>query len=364
MIIGFHAYRSFDKESLQDKVFMSILYLTIVMLIIDILSRFDGRTDTIYPVINAFGNFMIFLLNPMLPSLWVIYVYLQVYSDGRKIKWLLYPLYTVNIVNIAILFISQFYGLYYYIDSNNIYHRGPFFVIPACITFLLELTAFILALLNRKKLERKSFLALIFFGIPPFVCLFLQIIFYGISLILNSVVISILVVFLNIQNNGMYTDHLTGINNRKKLDTYLKTKVCSRTGEKGFSAILIDINNFKYINDTYGHDTGDNALEITAKLLKSCLGTNDFIARFGGDEFCIVLDIADRRELETMVYKINSCLDKYNRSDSQLYEISLSMGYAVYDCHSHMSSGEFLKQVDRLMYEDKQFSKNKLPMSF
>ena len=364
IIVYFHAYRSFDKESLQDKIFMRILYFTMLMLLVDILSRFDGKPHTIYPIINSFGNFVMFLLSPFLPSLWLVYVHLQVYGESRRTKQVYYPLYLVNAINIALLIMSQFYGWYYYIDSNNIYHRGSFFMIPASITIALVFASFALTLLNRKRLDRKSFLSLIFFAIPPLVSIILQIMFYGVSLILNSVVFSILVVFLNIQNHGMYTDHLTGVNNRKKLDAYLRSKVSSRIGEKSFSAILLDINNFKYINDTYGHATGDSALETTAKLLKSCLGANDFIARFGGDEFCIVLDISEKRELENMVYKINSCLDKYNRSNSHLCEISLSMGFAVYDYHSHLSAGEFLKQVDFLMYEDKQSSKNKLSTNF
>ena len=71
--------------------------------------------------------------------------------------------------------------------------------------------------------------------------------------------------------------------------------------EKVFSAILIDINNFKYINDTYGHNIGDSALEAAAKLLKSCLRTSDFIARYGGDEFCIIPDISNKNDLEALI---------------------------------------------------------------
>src|SRR5690606_18825477 len=124
--------------------------------------------------------------------------------------------------------------------------------------------------------------------------------------------------------------------------------------------ILIDINNFKYINDTYGHDTGDNALVTAAKLLKSCLRTSDFIARYGGDEFCIVLDISSKSDLEALVCRIKNCLEKHNKSGSYSYQLEFSMGYAVYDYQSHKTAAEFLKQIDTLMYEDKQAYKNKL----
>lgn len=221
------------------------------------------------------------------------------------------------------------------------------------------LIAFVMIIGNRKNLGKKSFFSLIFFAIPPSISIILQIAFYGISLILNGVVLSLLVVFLNIQNHSMYTDHLTGVSNRRKLDAYLKQKVSLSSKEKGFSAILIDINNFKYINDTYGHDIGDDALETTAKLLKSCLRSGDFIARFGGDEFCIIVDILDKNDLEALVCRIKNCFEKYNKSGSRPYELGFSVGYAVYDCQSNKSAAEFLKQIDMLMYENKQAYKSK-----
>ena len=89
---------------------------------------------------------------------------------------------------------------------------------------------------------------------------------------------------------------------------------------------MIDLNNFKYINDTFGHDMGDNALEISAKLFNSCIKSTDFIARFGGDEFCIVLDVSDRSVLEEIVCRINRTIKEYNESGVKPYKISVSMG--------------------------------------
>lgn len=354
IIICFHASKLTDKEFLPDKLYMMILHSTILMLFLDILSRFDGKPATIYPILNSIGNFLMFLLSPILPSLWLIYVHFQVFCKERKTRQLFYPLYAINAIHAVVLILSQFFGWFYYIDLDNIYHRGPFFLLSAFITIALMFIAFVITVKYRKRLEKKYFLSLVFFAIPPFACIILQIAFYGMSLILNSVVLSLLVVFLNIQNRSIYTDYLTGVNNRKRLDAYLKEKVSTSTKDKCFSAILIDINNFKSINDTFGHDMGDNALENAAKLLKNCLRSNDFIARYGGDEFCIVLDVSNMIDLEAMACRINNCVEKYNESSSQPYKLEFSIGYAVYDYHSHMKAEEFQKQVDILMYENKQ----------
>ena len=335
-IIYIHSIKHNEKDSLQYKLYMMMLQVTILMLALDIFSRFDGKLGKIYFFINHFGNFSIFLLNLILPSLWLLYVHLHVYQEERKTRRLFYPLLIINAINGIMLIFSQFFGWFYYIDANNIYHRGPVFLVPVFITFGLILVAFIITVKKRKNLEGKSFVSLAFFAVPPFACIILQIIFYGISLMLNSVVLSLLVIFLNIQNYSIYTDYLTGINNRKKLDLYLKEKVNTSTENKSFSAILIDLNNFKSINDTFGHDIGDNALEISVRLLKSCLRSKDFIARYGGDEFCIVLDVSDRTDLEEVVRRINNCFEEYNKSSSKHYKLSVSMGYDVYDYHSHM----------------------------
>lgn len=352
-IISYQALKLVEKDSLQDKLFIKLLFCTILLLFVDILSRFDGTASTLYPIINQFGNFLVYLLNPILPSIWLAYVHFQIFRDERRTKKLVYPLFAINFINTAILIMSQFSGWYYYIDADNIYHRGPLFLFTAFLTILVVLTAFVITIINHEKLERKTFLSLIFFALPPFACILLQIAFYGISLMLNGVTLSLLVVFLNIQNKNIYIDFLTGVNNRKKLDVYLKNKVNTSTKDKTFSAILIDLNNFKYINDTFGHDMGDKALEIVAKLLESCLRSNDFIARYGGDEFLIVLDISTRIELEAMVERINNCVAKYNESNSQPYELGFSMGYAIYDYNSQMNAEQFQKQIDLLMYENK-----------
>lgn len=178
---------------------------------------------------------------------------------------------------------------------------------------------------------------------------------------LNSVVLSLLIVFLNIQNHSMSTDYLTGVNNRKKLDVYLQEKINSITKSKTFSAIMIDLDDFKCINDNFGHDTGDVALQISAKLLNNCVRDKDFIARYGGDEFCVVLETCNIKDLEIIVNRIKIAVETFNESSNQPYKLGFSMGYSVYDYNSHMTAEEFQKHIDTLMYENKHANLNRPP---
>lgn len=357
IIIYIHSLKHDESSFLQKKLYIMMLSVTALMLFIDIFSRLEGKPDSIYTAMNHISNFMIFLLSPVLPSIWLLYACYNIFGEEDKIRRLLYPLLAINVGHGVMLISSLPSGWLYYIDSYNIYHRGPYFLLSPSVTVALLIATFVLIVVNRSKIGKREYFSLLFFAVPPFLCIILQIAFYGVSIILSSVVLSLLIVFFNIQSHSMYIDYLTEVNNRKMLEIYLKKKISICTENKSFSAIMLDLNNFKAINDTFGHNIGDEALQISAKLLKSCLRPNDFISRFGGDEFCIVLDSSDSTVLEMIVRRINVYFRKYNKSSGQPYKLELSMGYAVYDYHSHMDAEGFQKHIDRLMYENKRNNK-------
>lgn len=357
IVLLYQSAKHGEKDSLQNKLFVFVVWATAILLLIDCFSRFDGNLHTVFPYFNHAGNFLIFLLSPVLPCCWLLYTHIQVFHDEKRTLRLLYPIFAVGAANAALTVLTQFFGWYYTIDAGNIYHRGPLFWLPATITIVLLLCTYAMLAANRMNIERKYYRTLVFFAVPPLACIALQILFYGMSLMLNSVALSILIVYFNIQNGSMYIDYLTGVNNRKKLELHLKERINGSSGKSTFSAILVDLDNFKAINDTYGHAVGDEALETAAKLLKSCLRHNDFVARFGGDEFYIILDISDESGLESAVERLEACIAKHNEHSSKPYSISFSMGYAVYDPSTRMKADEFQKRLDSLMYENKRANK-------
>lgn len=352
-LIFFQGFKSIEKKGLQHRIFVWIIQTTIFALIMDTFSRFDGNPGTLYSVLNNIGNFVQFLLSPILGAFWLMYSHLQIFHLEKRALRMVPILVGVCLVNALMVIGSQFWGWYYYIDANNIYHRGEYFMISASISLLFLFISFFMLLINRKKVEKKYFFSLMVFPIILIVSVILQMLFYGISLVLNSITFSLWVVFLNIQNRSIDIDYLTGVYNRKSLDTYMQDKINTSTVNKTFSAIFLDIDHFKLINDQFGHGAGDEALEETAKLLRRCLNFSDFIARYGGDEFYIILDKSCQEELDVTINKIYHGIQRFNALNTKPYQLNFSMGFAVYDVEAQMSVKEFQAHVDQLMYESK-----------
>lgn len=353
-VIGFYSHRHSIKRAVDDKLYMSILLITALMLVICIFGRLDGTGHAYYHSLNAAANFILFFTGPVVPCLWLTYVLHKIFQDREKTRRLLYVSAVYCGIYAAMLAISVPYGWFYYIDADNYYHKGPYFIAVIIIAVAPILIAMLSVIKNRKMIEGQHYRSFLIFPLPPMICIVLHTMLSGFFLVWNGVVLALLIIFLSVQDNNIYTDFLTEIYNRKKLEGYLEEKICKSTGSTNtFAAILLDLDNFKSINDIYGHGAGDEALRVSAKLLKDSLRYGDLVARFGGDEFFCVLEIRTMKELEDVAQRIKEQFQRFNESNKHSYQISFSMGYDLYDCRRQMGADEFEKHIDDLLYKDK-----------
>jgi diguanylate cyclase (GGDEF)-like protein len=200
-------------------------------------------------------------------------------------------------------------------------------------------------------------MTLLLFALPPALGAVIQNYRYGVSLIWVCVTISILIIFLGIQNDKLYRDYLTGLYNRRQLDNFLMTK--SKTDGKMIGGLMIDINDFKSINDRFGHKSGDEALQSTAKILTDTFGKDIFISRYGGDEFVVIIETHDEHELEEAVIRLSKNIEMFNNESHAKYELSFSIGY---DCCPVDDLSSFIEHIDSLMYTHKQNTKPEKPL--
>ncbi len=152
-----------------------------------------------------------------------------------------------------------------------------------------------------------------------------------------------------------HSDTLTSLPNRRALDERLDSEV-KRAGCSGgvFCIIMMDLDGFKQINDTCGHNTGDNVLRQVAEALQRTLRSNDFLARYGGDEMTLVLSETNAEQAQVVVQKI---IKKMKELEIRLPEgkttrLGISGGIAVYPFHGQTTAA-LLRAADEALYQAK-----------
>ncbi|MFT5661606.1 MAG: diguanylate cyclase (GGDEF)-like protein/PAS domain S-box-containing protein [Sulfurimonas sp.] len=153
-----------------------------------------------------------------------------------------------------------------------------------------------------------------------------------------------------------YHDSLTGLYNRQKFDEIIERKYSDfLKNEQSFSIILMDIDNFKYVNNTFGHDNGDKVLKDLARLLHKSLRKDDLIARWGGEEFIVVVDNT-MAFTTTLAEKIRETI----KQELIIYKHNITMSLGV----SEISQGDTIEtlftRVDKALYMSKKSGKNKV----
>jgi len=152
-----------------------------------------------------------------------------------------------------------------------------------------------------------------------------------------------------------YSDALTGLPNRAAFSQQLRHKInrASLNGSQ-LAVLFLDLDRFKMINDSLGHDAGDLVLKATAERIRRCVGDDDFVARLGGDEFTVVLEDLDRRDtLSQLSEKICAALREPFVFLRQRMFIAASIGIAVYPDDGHNMS-TLLKHADTAMFKAKE----------
>lgn len=277
--------------------------------------------------------------------------------NNRKIIYLL-PTVLISIL----LFANIFNGCLFSIGDDNVYVRGPLSILSFTLQYLAFASVAIRATFFKFKVKtiryvklRNSFVWVgvltLFFGI-------LQIITQGkIAFQCLGITASIFIVFSRFQDDQITHDILTGLNNRYALDAYIEDKIkLYANGPHGMTSlylVMMDINYFKRINDTYGHVEGDKALKLVAYILKTIGGaykSNLFIARFGGDEFAAVFEAASERKVQILCEDIKNTLA--DETKDFRYLLTMGAGYAVYT-GKNMSIEALYDRADKALYEDK-----------
>lgn len=349
--IAVHAWFKLDKKNQAHQLFFRLILLTIVILLLEILSVFlNSSSYTDFMFVHKLVNVIGFTLTPFVPIYAILYVYsiINKYKkiDINKLFWLSVPL----VVNSLITWGSWSYDLIFEVNYENRYVRGPWFFISPLTSYFYYIVCLQLLYDGRKNISREELLVLsLLAGIPAVLSGF-QLYFFVYLTIWNSVALAIVINYIFLIYKQIKIDPLTRLGNRRAYDEYLN----SLQGKRNIvlSVVTIDLDDFKRINDTFGHHEGDNVLRLFARMLTDTFEGKGLSIRWGGDEFIVLVNENRSEIVEKYIKTLDDKINTYNKSGARPYQIKFSFGMTVFDS-KYNSIYELIQHSDKLMYECK-----------
>lgn len=363
VILIIHSKRVTSKNSTSSIIMGGLFRLLIVLCLSDIFAYvLRGKSligvqisNIIYYSVMAIGSYF-----------WFVFIVVKTNQVENLKKLFLMTCIPAVLLIIGIL-TNPIHGLFFSFDKNIMYHRENGIYLVWLIEWGYFTFAFIVNAIAVKK-EKRSYLRnefkgyLIFF-IPMLVAAFLQMIYYGTTLVQIGFMFSLLIAYLNRQFYMVQTDALTGLNNR---NAFLHTKdvLFDKAKTSDLTVFMIDVDKFKYINDYFGHLKGDKALTDIADVLKAVVKENSFydlyLFRYAGDEFVIIANDLNEYGSNAIVKSIENNLkikNEENREIGEKYVLSLSIAFENGLCSSIKDFDILYQKADEKMYEVKNSKK-------
>lgn len=237
-----HTKMSGEQSDPESQIFGWMLAATAFVTVFEVMSCFEGRPESLYPIISRLGNFLFYLSYPFLPAIWLMYVHYKVNHDRPGLRQLTPVIAATVLANAALVIASQSSGWLYSVDAENHFIAGPGYIMPTVLSLIFLAAASYLAIANRHRLETRHFRAVLLFNLPPVITLFLQQMLPDISLMFGGISVALLIVYADIQNQSLFTDYLTGANNRRRLEHYLSARIRTVATEGGSSLLSVKPN--------------------------------------------------------------------------------------------------------------------------
>ena len=344
-----------EKQILLDRVMVAhIIYFANDWVWAALLSGLIPRTRLLVTLVNFINAFFL----ARITYNWFLYAAAAEQLPFRRNKHFYtivgLPYYLVTCVAVVWYLIAPTFWVSENAELNPLYY--PLILLPAPMTYLL--VTFVISMVQARKArlyaERRLCLQI---GIFPLVIAFfgvLQLTMLNAPLFCFGCTINMLLFYLNNTADQISVDPLTRLNNRNQLHHYLSQDAAHRPKGLREFVVMVDANDFKQINDTYGHAEGDRALILIADALKAAiriLKEAPFLARYGGDEFILIVRTADESELPALRREIRRRLREACEKASTPYMLSVAVGFDELGADEPFTACQ--QRADRKLYADK-----------
>ncbi len=350
-VVAYQSVRNINQQ-MSRKLFRYTVYGIIVSLVLDILwILLDGRLFPGAVVLNRVINALYLSLGVILGGIWYLFV-LETMGHAITRKWVflvLSPGAFFLILNV----ISIWTGWIFIVTEENVYRRGSLFWLQAigALVMLFVSFAHILVHASRKHdgESGRMYRKLLGFYIIPMIGMLVSLPYSGMPGIWTCAAVSIVLMYIDGQDQEILRDSLTGLNNRKTLTPTFNDYVRQVTPENRLHLFMMDVDDFKQINDTLGHPAGDKALVDAAKMIRKCLpGRRAIVVRFGGDEYLLLGFFTGDEDVQNFREMIERVFRTYNEEEEAPFTLGLSIGSSEYEPGDTLSS--LIEKADSQLY--------------
>ena len=355
LCVAVHACFRLNRKKQEHRLFLTLIFFETFILTLEIASvALNASQYADFIIIHKLTDTLGFFLTPTLPIIAALYAYERANKNKRipinKFPWLKAPF----IINGFLSLGSYYFNWIFTITNENLYVRGPLFFVSPVTSYFYYVVHLLVLYYNRNKISKEELVGLSCLTLVPAIFSIIQLYYYIYLTIWNSIAIAVVINYIFIMHNEAQYDPLTGVGNRIAYDEYLAA--LSGKSNVAFSVVNIDMDDFKSINDIYGHQEGDNVLKLFARYLEEVFDGKGVVIRLGGDEFIVLLHDKSKNMAEQCIANLKNMINKYNVTGDARYCIQFSYGIAVYDNSFH-NINEFIRHSDKLMYEEKQKKK-------
>lgn len=327
-------------ENTRKYAFLYAIFFVVTVILSEAVTILAAQGGPDTRIISIIFNVVGFSLSPLIP---IILIGIFDTTTLKKLRWFYIP----SLINIILVLLSTFLNVIFYVDRNNFYTRGNFFFFFVAI-YIINIILFVLVVWDKSRNDFYPIKAKIIY-LASFVLAgsMIQIIFPNIYSTWHVATISILLLYILLFDFEGNFDALTKLYNRAAFEKEL-LKLKNKTK---YSLVMIDINNFKNVNDSCGHGYGDEVLIDVANVIRSVFDNATKYYRIGGDEFCIICSDCNEGTLELKLKLMKDCFAKAREKNH--YFPTIAYGFCIVSRENPLSVQDALKEADQKMYQNK-----------
>lgn len=344
-----------ERRFANYRLFIGLLLSSALMLVLDsLLAAAEAPCPNADPFLVRLAATAYYLFHPAPSFVYWLYVDHYLYRDIARLRRRAAAALAAWAALAGAILVNLRTGWLFAVTEQGLRSRGPahaaFALASACVLVAIA----VWAATRFGRFPSRSVVPLIAYPLPALAGGIVQFAVPEAGLLWPASALTVMAIYMSLQNKKIATDYLTGACTRRRLDEVLDRKLRAFRAGSGLSGFLADLDDFKRINDEFGHAVGDEALAEAAAVLASSVRDRDLVCRWAGDEFVVVMDMCDPAELARVVDRVRERMARANAARRRPYRLEFSIGSGIFDPEVDADAEAFIARLDAAMYREKE----------